>query len=119
MTFVIGWAVTAAVAPPGQDPHQPGTFAEMSRWASFKDFMSACPAMFLLIAVPSLVIILLIGNRGQKMPAEQLKVTTGILLLIPLWAMLVSGALISLVIQGVFQGIFAAMMPAPLAPRQD
>ncbi|MER0445458.1 hypothetical protein ABR738_12930 [Streptomyces sp. Edi4] len=119
VTFVIGWIVTAAVGPPGQDPHQPGRFAEMSRWASFKDYMSACPAMFLLIAVPSVVIIMCMGYRGQKMPIEQLRVTTGVLLMLPLWVMLFSGALLPLIVQAAFQGIFAATMPAPLAPRQD
>ncbi|MEU2951592.1 hypothetical protein [Streptomyces xanthochromogenes] len=118
-TFAIGWVVTAALAPPGEDPHQPDTFAEMSRWASFKDYMSASPGMFLLIAVPSLIILLVIGYRGQKMPAEQFRVTTGALLMIPLWVMLVSGSLLLLVVQVVFQGLFAAIMPPPLAPRRD
>ncbi|MER5563083.1 hypothetical protein ABT071_31255 [Streptomyces sp. NPDC002506] len=119
MTFAIGWIVTAIIARPGADPHRLDAFVEMSRWASFKDQLSAAPGMFVLIAVPSLIILLIIGYSGQNMPAERIRIMTGFLLLVPLWFLLIAGDEIILVTQIAFQGLFAAVMPPPLAPRGD
>lgn len=117
--FWIGWIVTAILAQPGSDPHHPDTFVEMSRWESFKDYMSAGPGMFLMIAIPSLIILLVIGCCGQKLPTEQFRVMTGFFLLFPLWFLPFVGDGIMLVTQAVVQGSFAAVMPGPLAPKQD
>ncbi|MFG3284841.1 hypothetical protein [Streptomyces sp. NPDC048111] len=118
VTFAIGWIVTAAIAPPGQDPHRPDAFVAMSRWASFKDYLSAGPGIFLLIAVPSLIILLIIGHRGQRMQPEEIRVMTGFLLLLPTLFLALGGGVL-LLVTAVFQGGFGAVMPGPLAPRED
>lgn len=117
--FWIGWTVTAILGRPGQDPHHPDAFMEMSRWDSFKDYLSLGPGMFLMIAVPSLIILMVMGYRGQKLAAEQFRVMTGFFLMIPLWFLPFAGGGIILVTQAVVQGSFAAVMPGPLAPKQD
>ncbi|MCX5385778.1 hypothetical protein [Streptomyces sp. NBC_00083] len=119
VTFGIGWIVTAAVGPPGSDPHHPEAWVAMSRWASFKDYLSAGPGMFLMIGIPSLIILIVVGLRCQRMPSEQIRVMTGFMLLLPLWFLLFAGGALVVLVQGAFQCAFAAVMPAPLDPRAD
>ncbi|MFK8909270.1 hypothetical protein [Streptomyces sp. YS-3] len=119
MAFWVGWTVTAVFAQPGYASGQSETFEKMSRWESFKDHMSASPGMFLLIAVPSLILLLLIGYRGQAMPKMKLRTVAGVLLMLPLWFLLIAGDGTMLATQIAVQGLFAAVaIPAPAEPDQ-
>ncbi|MET9364494.1 hypothetical protein ABZX93_26745 [Streptomyces sp. NPDC006632] len=113
--FGIGWIVTAVCGPPGDDPHQPGRFVEMSRFDSFKDYMSAAPGFFLWIGVPSLLILMVMACRARKVPMEQLRVQTGLFLLLPLCFVLVAGGAIIVLIQVVALAGFVALIPVPEA----
>lgn len=86
-------------------------------WGSFLGYMEGAPGMFLMIGVPSLILLVLISGRMGTSAPDEFRAFAATLLVIPVLVLFLVGTWVMVAIQVVAQIIFAAII-MPVARKE-
>ncbi|MFJ9776079.1 hypothetical protein ACIRVF_33395 [Kitasatospora sp. NPDC101157] len=116
MVFTVGWMAISLTAPRMSD-RADGYGARKNLWGSFLGYMEGAPGMFLMIGVPSLILLALISRRRGTSAPDEFRAFAAALLVIPVLGLFPVGTWVMIAIQVVVQILFAAII-MPVA-RKD
>lgn len=113
--FGLGWLLLALMGPRGTDT---STLLQVSRWESFQDYVESGAICFLMIGVPSLLIVLVSGCMRKDMDSRKFRRITASVLAFFVWPLLFLNSGPILLGQLAIQLVFALLvMPVPLMRR--
>ncbi|MEV4442328.1 hypothetical protein AB0K09_25630, partial [Streptomyces sp. NPDC049577] len=104
---------------PRQKELGPSGLRTPSFWESFVTQLELGTGMLLMIAVPSILVILLCGLARQTMDVAAFRTVIAVLLMLPTLILLAADIAIYFWVQAAVQVLFASViMPVPLVPAQ-
>ncbi|MFD7597217.1 hypothetical protein ACFV6D_29820 [Kitasatospora sp. NPDC059812] len=117
VVFMVGWMAVSLTAPRMSD-RAGGYGARKTLWGSFLGYMEGAPGMFLMIGVPSLILLALISRRRGTSAPDEFRAFAAALLVIPALVLFLAGTWVMVAIQVVVQILFAAII-MPVARKKE
>lgn len=117
VVFMVGWMAISLTAPRMSD-RAGGYGARKTLWGSFLGYMEGAPGMFLMIGVPSLILLALISRRRGTSAPDEFRAFSAALLVIPALVLFLVGTWVMVAIQMAVQILFAAII-MPVAREKE
>ncbi|MGX8905413.1 hypothetical protein ACR820_09330 [Streptomyces netropsis] len=120
LIFALAWIIIGLIAPREIDPDPDSIREYLSFWESFLSYLRTGVVIFLLIGVPTIVIVVVAGLLHRRMEPPVFRAMVTFLTLMPTWFLLFSNTVQMLLLQMAAQVLFSTVvMPVPLILRPE